>query len=471
LALVESGRVENFVVKDLSRFGRSNALVGYYTEYVLPKNEVRFIAIHDKVDDTTGESSFQTQIQNMLNEHNPRETSQKVRDFFQYKGGEDSQLPLATTPPYGYRKNPETGFWVLDEQASEIVKQVFQWCMEGLGVSVIAKKLKEAKVEIPRVHASNNGIRISQQVYTDPYDWSASTVGNILTRQEYLGHVVNFKTYRKSFKHKKTLFNDPSDYAVYKNKHPAIIDQEVFDRVQQIRSTKRRRSFSGRVNLFQGLCSCKDCKGTMRLACGASLPPTHDNYTCSGFISRKKLCDSSHYIRRVVLEQMVLEYLQKITVFATQHEDEFVQKLQSRNAVKVQKDLANDRKCLAQSEKRVQELDFIIQRMYEDNVSGKLSDERFIKLSQSYEREQKELETVVARLKAELDKQQETRLNTNSFLVQVKKYTRITELSTIMLHELVERVEVHAPDKSTGKRLQKVDVYFNFVGNIGDIWE
>jgi DNA invertase Pin-like site-specific DNA recombinase len=468
--LVEAGRVKNFVVKDLSRFGRSNALVGYYTEYVMPKMDVRFIAIDDKVDDTTGESDIATQIQIMFNEHNPRETSKKVRAVLKHKG--ESGVPLATCPPYGYMKNPETGFWIVDEVAAEVVKQIFGWCMEGVGITLIAKRLTEAKVEIPRIHAANAGIRKCEQFIADPCAWNVNTIATMLTRREYLGHVVNFKTYRKSFKHKKQMFNDPSVHVVHENKHPPIIDQEVFDRVQQIRNSgKKRRSFSGRVNLFQGICLCADCKSRMSLACGATIEPTQDSYSCYGFIKKNKCCNSSHYIRRVVLEEMVLGYLQKVTAFASQYEDEFVQKLQAQNTAKVQKDLASDKKRLALSQKRILELDSVIAKLFEKNATGVISDERFMKLSQGYECEQKELEVVVETLETELAKQQEMRLNTDSFLAQVKKYTRITELSTTMINELVERLEVHAPDKSSGKRTLKVDVYFNFIGKVGNIWE
>jgi DNA invertase Pin-like site-specific DNA recombinase len=468
--LVKAGRVKNFVVKDLSRFGRSNALVGYYTEYVLPSNNVRFIAIGDNVDDTTGESDIKTQFTNMYNEHHPRETSRKVKEYFVYKGTEGG-LPLCNTPPYGYKKDPETKLWIIDEPAAEIVRQIFRWCMEGLGPKVIADRLREMQVEVPRVHAANAGIRKCNQIF-DPYYWGYATIVNILARREYLGHIINFKTYQKSFKHKKRLQNAPEKLVVLENKHPAIIEEDVFERVQQIRSTKRRRSFSGRVNLFQGLGFCADCKGRMNLASGASLKPTQDNYSCSGFTNRKqRCCDSSHYIRRIVLEEMVLEYLQKVTAFATNHENELVQKLKSQNTAQAKKNLAADKKSLALAEKRNRELDIIIQGLIEKNILGVISDERYTTVSQNYETEQKELKAKIQSLKTQLAEEQEVQVNTDSFLALVRKYTQITELSTGMLHELVERVEIHAPDYSSGKRIVQVDVYFNFVGNIGDVWE
>ncbi|MDR2558253.1 MAG: DUF4368 domain-containing protein, partial [Oscillospiraceae bacterium] len=359
--------------------------------------------------------------------------------------------------------------WVVDEEAAEVVRQIFRWCMEGKGANEIARLLCKNQVVVPIVHAARKGIRKTERVF-DPYDWGHTTVSSILSRREYLGHIINFKTYQKSFKHRKRLFNDPDKHVILENKHPAIIEEDVFNTVQQLRATKKRPSFSGRVNLFQGLCRCADCKTNMILSCGNCIPPSKDAYTCSGFARKKKLCDSSHYIRRVVLEQAILTYLQRVTAYAAEHEDELVQKLQAQNEVKVQKDLTSDKKALALAEKRIVELDDIIAELFEKNVTGILSDERFVKLSQGYEAEQKEVAAKAHALKTHLQAQQGERMKTDNFLSVVRKYTKITELSVVMLNELVERIEVHAPDRSTGKRLQRIEIYFNFVGNIGEVW-
>ncbi|MCL2083565.1 MAG: DUF4368 domain-containing protein [Oscillospiraceae bacterium] len=465
LELVEAGRVVNFAVKDLSRFGRYNALVGYYTDYVFPEMDVRFIAINDDVDDTTGESEITTQIKNIFNEYYPRETSKKVRKVFEMKGMAGERLCFK--PIYGYRKDPDNSkLWIIDEEAAQVVRQIFQWCMEGLGPTHIANRLREAKILIPFHYAHHAGICVRKRLSDDPYGWTSGTVADILERREYLGHTVNFKSSSKSFRNKKRIYADPSDCVVFENTHPRIVEDEVFDRVQQIRSGKRRKTKSGRICLFSGSVYCVDCGGKMHFSCGSSLIPERDWYTCSNFRSKKKPCHSAHYIRRVVLEQMVLEHIQKVTAYAAENEKDLAQRLQQNDTDKLKKEMAADNKNLLLSQKRVQELDAIIQSLYEDKVKGGLSPERFARLSQGYEQEQKELELKVKTLQAQLSRQKEERMNVERFLKQVRKYTRVTELTPTMLHELVERVEVCAPDKINGKRIQQIKISYNYVGNL-----
>ncbi|MCL2036369.1 MAG: DUF4368 domain-containing protein [Oscillospiraceae bacterium] len=471
LSLMEEGRVKCFVTKDLSRFGRDNALVNYYIDYVFPKKDIRFIAKDDNVDITTGLKSMETQFKIMFNEHYPRETSEKVRAVFRAKGmaGE----PLTFNPPYGYAKsldNPKQ--WIIDESSAQIVRQIFQWCMEGLGVTHIANRLRAEQVETPIVYANNAGIRKSEK-FIDPYDWNDTTVGRILERRQYLGHTVNFQTYRKSYKDKRQFQNAPENQYVFENTHPAIIETEVFERVQQIRQGgKRRRNHSGRVALFSGLVFCADCKNKLYMSSGACLKPENDNFSCSAFRTKKNPCHSSHYIRRVVLEQAVLQFVRQVSYYAQNHEKAFLQKLQTRNTDRFRKEFAIDKKSLQQAERRIQELDGIIQKLFEGNVTGKISDERFAKLSQTYEQEQKDLTSQIEFLQERVASRRVASENLNNysidsidvemFLSRIRKYTRPTELTTVMLNELIERVEVHAPDKSSGKRVQQIDVYFNY---------
>ena len=265
------------------------------------------------------------------------------------------------------------------------------------------------------------------------------------------------------------VLNHPSEYAVFENTHEAIVDQETFDRVQQIRSGKRRRNSSGRVGLFSGLAYCADCGSKMYFSSGSCLTPEQDHYVCSGFRTKKKVCTSSHFIRRVVLEKLVLEQIQRVTSFAAQYESEFVELLHQDGTDKSRKEIAANKRKLFQAEKRIAELDHIIQRLYEDNVSGKLTDERFMKLSKSYEQEQRELQAQTTALAEQISVQEQKTLDLSRFMTQVRKHTNVTELTPILLNELVERIEIHAPDKSSGKRVQDIDIYFNFVGLIGKL--
>ena len=474
LELVEAGRVLNFVVKDMSRFGRDYVRVGFYTENIFPDMNVRFLAINDGVDSAVGENEI-IPFKNILNEWYARDTSKKVKAVFRAKGmaGE----PVCNNPPYGYKKDPDNPkkHWIVDEPSAKVVRQIFQWCMEGVGVSLIALKLCEMRIERPFVYFANAGLRNSNKPILEPYKWNENTVAQILERREYLGHTVNFKTSRKSYKSKKVLMNDPSEYVVFENTHTAIIDVEVFERVQKIRASgKRRRNHSGRVSLLSGLVYCADCKSRLYLSSGASSTPEKDHYVCPNY--RKKYrpkanpCISAHYIRRETLEQSVLNYIQQVTEFVAEYEQVFMQKLQSENTDKHQRELALDKKTLSQSEKRILELDGIIQRLYEDMVAGTLTNERFIKLSQNYEQEQSDLTVKVKHLREQIEEQQEISINVEHFLSRIRQYTRITELSTLMLNELIERVEVHAPDKSSGRRVQNIDVQFNYVGDIGELF-
>ena len=264
------------------------------------------------------------------------------------------------------------------------------------------------------------------------------------------------------------LFNDPSEHAVFENTHEAIVDQETFDRVQQIREGRRRRTNSGRVGLFSGIAYCADCKSKMYLSC-VTAKPEQDFYGCTGFRTKKRACGHSHYIRQTALERLVLKQIQHVTSFAAQYEREFVELLKQDGADKSRKELAADKRKLAQVENRIAELDNIIQRLYEDNVSGKLTDERFMKLSRGYEQEQRELQGQTTALTEQVSTQEQKTLDLSRFLAQVRKHTNVTELTKILLNELVERIEIHAPDKSSGKRVQDIDIYFNFVGLIGKL--
>ena len=367
---------------------------------------------------------------------------------------------------YGLMKDPENPkHRIVDEEAAEVVRQIFRDYMAGLGSGRIAAKLREARIDTPTHRAMRLGRKPNVKPPEIPWDWNTNVVMDILQRREYLGHTVNFKTQKKSYKSKKITLNDPSEYVVFENTHEAIIDQDTFDRVQQLLAAgKRRRNKSGRVSLFSGLAYCADCGSKMIFCSGESKKPEQDDYVCSGFRTKKRVCDSSHYIRRVVLEQLVLEQIQQVTTCANEHEQEFTELLRQNQALKSRKELADSKRKIAQSERRIAELDNIVQRLYEDYVSGRLTEERFMKLSRSYENEQRNLTEQTEALAKQISEQEQQSLDLERFQKQVRQYTHVTELSPTLLNELVERVAIHAPDKSSGKRIVDIDVYFNFVG-------
>ncbi|MDR1409748.1 MAG: DUF4368 domain-containing protein [Oscillospiraceae bacterium] len=280
---------------------------------------------------------------------------------------------------------------------------------------------------------------------------------------------TNSDNQRFKFELQKVVQNAPEDQMVFENAHPAIIDQETFDRVQQLRSGKRRRSGSGRVELFSGLVYCADCKSKMYFCSGSTLKPEHDNYTCPGFRSKKVQCNGSHYMRATVLKQMVSEYLEQVRAFALQHEKAFVKHVVRGEQDKSRKAATTDRRQLLKMQHRITELDTIVQKLYEDSVFGKLSEERFVKLSHGYEQEQKELEEQVRNLSKQVDEQEQQSVNMEQFLRLIRRQTNVTELTPTILHELVERIEVHAPDKSSGKRVQEIAVHLSFIGAIGKL--
>jgi DNA invertase Pin-like site-specific DNA recombinase len=465
--LVTEGIVKNFVVKDLSRFGRDYLKVGSYLEGLLQDMDVRFIAVNDGVDSNRGENDM-VPIRNLFNEWYARDTSKKVRAVLRAKAlaGE----PMCSRPPFGYAKDPnDKKRWLVDEEAADVVRKIFHWCMEGLGPAHIANRLKEMRVETPTVYWIRKGLKTNRQPQANPYDWDGATISDILSHREYLGHIVNFKCHKKSYKSKKRIWHDPSEHVVFENAHPAIIDQDTFDRVQQIRSGRRRHNSSGRVGLFSGLAFCKDCGKKMYFCAASTMKPEQDYYVCSGFRSKTAVCASSHYMRVAVLEKMVLKHIQTMTTNVSQHETDFVAMLRQDQAEIGRKETLKSKGQISKMRTRLTEIDDIVKKLYEDRVFGRLTDEMFDKLSQGYTQEQQTLREQADFLERQLAEQEEERVNVNSFLARVRKYTNVTELSPLLLHELIDRIEVHAPDKSSGKRTQDISVHYRFVGVIGKL--
>ena len=459
LADIKAGKIKRVVVKDMSRFGRNYLQVGMYTEMMFPEYGVHFIAVNDGVDSVRGDSEF-TAIRNVFNEIYAKDTSKKIRATWQSKGRSGEHL--ATIPPYGYKKDPDNKKkWVIDEQAAAVVQKIFALCVSGMGPSQIARWLQENKVLNPAAYAHEQGLPTANKPPLHPYKWCNETVSGILERLEYLGHTVNFKTRKQSFKSKKKLWNDPSEWVIFENTQEPIIEESVFLIVQKIRQGRCRPTRMGDMGMFSGLLFCADCGGKMYLCRANRYKPEQEYYLCSTYRKDRALC-TTHSIRRIVLEEIVLRNLREAIQYVSQHEDDFIQQAADQSLREQNKELAQKKDDLSRSQKRIAELDVIIKRLYEDNISGKLSDERFIKLSHDYELEQMNLTNIVETLRQEIRKQEQQKVNVKQFIAVVRKYTDMQQLTASVLREFIDHIEVSQTDKQTKTR--EIKIVYNFIG-------
>lgn len=459
LAAIEAGNIGTVVVKDMSRLGRNYLQVGMYTEIKFPEYNIHFIAINDGVDSEHGDNEF-TPFRNIINEWYAKDTSKKIRAVFRAKGMSGQRL--STNAPYGYLKD-ESGGLIVDEETSPIVQFIFQLCLEGNGPGRIARILLEQGIPTPGTVAFQRTGSTAHYDPEMPCKWHETTISSILEQKDYLGCTTNFKTTTRSYKDKRIIFNPEEKQVVFENTHPAIIDRETWELVQKIRKQKRRHTKMGDMGLFAGMVYCADCGHTLHLRRTKCYTAEQENMVCGTYTSKKGAC-TAHFIRTVILQQLVLENLRGVIAFAREREDEFIQQVTQNRLSEQQEKQFHAKRQLDQQERRIKELDAIIKRLYEDNVCGKLSDERFIKLSADYEREQKELEGQSAELRLQVEACQQQNQNVKSFLKIVHKYTEPTELTPAMLREFVDKIIVHAPDKSSGHRTQQVDIHYNFVG-------
>ena len=382
----EMGYITTIIVKDMSRFGRDYLGVGKYTESVLPDLGVRFIAINDGVDSEDGENEL-APFKNIMNEMYARDISRKVRSAHRIRG--NAGEPLGP-PPYGYVKDPANPKrWIVEPEAAAVVREIFKMRLEGKGNETIARVLSERKVLNCTYYWKSRGDnRNGRKWQEDPYNWKCSTVDSILKRVEYCGDLINFKTYSKSFKNKKKIDRPPEEWQIFKNTHPAIIDREVFALVQELRMHRRRPTKSGIVSSFSGLLYCADCGEKLYYSVTNNYKREQAYFFCSSYRKNSEVC-SAHYIREKVVEQIVLESMQRILLNVQAFEKEFARKQMDCYTEDKKKQLAAKRRELSKAKKRIAEIDALIQKIYEDNASGKLSDERYATLSLSYEEEQK----------------------------------------------------------------------------------
>ena len=458
---IEAGLVSMVIVKDMSRFGRNYLEVGLYTEIRFPEMGVRFIAVNDGVDSDDQMGNDFTPFRNIINEWYAKDTSKKIRAVFRNKGMSGQRL--STNAPYGYIRG-EDGHLLVDEETAPVVELIFQLCAEGNGPGKIARMLKERSIPTPGTIEFQRTGRTRNYHPDNPCGWNESSISNILEQDAYLGRTTNFKTTKLSYKSKKKIENTPDKWAVFEDTHKAIIDPETWEIVQKAREQRRRPTKMGEMGMFSGLAYCADCGARLYHCRTASWTHEQECYTCATYRG-KKGC-SAHYIRAVVLEQLVLQNLQRVVAYAQEDEDEFVRRIMENKMALQRTEQEKAKRKLEKQERRYNELDTIIQRLYEDHVVGKLSEERFAKLSEGYEQEQAELKQSIADLSVIVHAAQTQAVNVQSFLKIVKKYTQPTELTPALLREFVEKIVVHAPDKSSGHRIQRIDVHYNFIGEI-----
>ena len=461
---LEQGKAAAVFVKDLSRLGRNYIEVGRLTEEFFPNHDIRLVAVSDNIDTAEGENEL-APIRNLFNEWYARDISKKRRISNKIKG--NAGEPMGQ-PPYGYIKDPnDPKHWIVDDEAAQVVRRVYSMTLEGFGTEQIAAQLEKDDVLTPRAYWLTKGIkRPGKGKQQPPTKWNSSTITKILSLQEYCGDILNFKTYSKSYKNKKRIDNDRENWVVFQDVHEAIIERAVYEQVQQKRGKiRKRRTNNGEHNMFSGLLVCADCGSNLHFHFNQGNPEIK-YFNCSNYKGNRGTCTSTHYVRVDFLEEVVLGEIRRLTKFASLYEDEFVKAVIGHSQQAKQTDRKLKEKELRTLLARDEELDGLFERIYEDNVSGKLSDDRFAKMSRRYEDEQKELAEKIKKLRSEIEKQSSRSMTTDMFIGLVRKYTRARKLTPRMLNELVEKIEAFNAEKIDGVWEQRLRIHYNCVGTI-----
>ncbi len=463
---VESGEIKTVVTKDLSRLGRNYLQVGMYTEMIFPRKGVRYIAINDGVDSAQGDSELSA-LKNLFNEWMVKDTSKKIKAVFRAKGM--SGKPITSQPVYGYLKG-EDGTFIIDEETAPVVKQIYSLCLAGNGPTKIARMLTEQNIPTPgTMEYRRTGS--TRRYYPDyPCKWATGTVCHILERREYLGHTVNFKTEKVSYKVKASVLNPEDKQMVFENTHEPIIDQETWERVQELRKQRKRPNRYDEVGLFSGIVFCADCGSVMYQQRYDNGKRKQDCYLCGNYKKRTADC-TAHFIRTDLLTAGVTANLRQITSYVAKHEAKFTKLLMAQNEDGGKRKDAARRKEMEAAQRRITELSNIFKRLYEDSVSGRISDERFMELSADYEQEQASLKARLAEIQAEQGRAREASANVEKFMGVVRKYTSFDELTPTLLREFVEKIVVHESVALDGKRRgkqrrQEIEIYYSFVGKV-----
>ena len=460
----ENNKSSALFVKDLSRIGRNYIEVGKLTEEFLPDHDIRLVAVSDGIDSQEGESEF-APIKNLFNEWYARDISKKRRISNKIKGNSGEPLSL---PPYGYIKDPDGKGWIIDEEAAGVVRKIFDMSMEGYGTSQIADVLEDKKILTPIEYCKSRGIKKpSNKQKVGLYCWNSSTVNKILGTQEYCGDIINFKTYSKSYKNKKRYANNPENIVVFKDANPAIIERAVFEKIQSKRGkTRKRKTATGEKYMFSGLLVCADCGSNM----GYHFNQVNHEITyfnCTGYNKgKRKICNSTHYIRTDFLEQVVLGEIKRLTKFAQKYEDEFAEQVMGATIKNLEEEVSLKEKELNKLKARDKEIDVLYEKIYEDNALGKINDDRFAKLSSKYDEEQKEISDKIKVLTDEISEKKSKTVTADMFLDAVRKYTRIKKLTPQIVNELIEKIEVYQSEKIDGKTVQRLRIHYNCIGTM-----
>ena len=465
IADIEAGEIAAVLVKDMSRVGRDYLQTGFYTEVFFRKHGVRFIAIANGVDSANQTSNEFAPFLNIMNEWYLRDCSRKITASFKTKGM--SGKPLTTNAIYGYKKDPENKHhWLIDEEAAAVVRRIFRLCIEGNGPYAIADILRRNRMDRPSVYLAKReqGAHKNCANMSEPWAWHGSTVREILSKPEYMGHTVNFRTYKESYKDKKARKHKPEDWQIFENTHEAIIDSETWNLAQKLCSVTHRTDTIGEANPLTGLVHCADCGKRMYNHRHAD---RMDNYQCSSYIKSNykgnRLC-SSHYISTKALRTLVLDTIRNVSRYAIENEEAFFRQVRQSSQIQHEQGAKDLKKKINEHKRRIAELDTLIRKLYESYALGKIPERRYELLSGEYEREQAELETQLAEHEMNLRTFEADTLNADRFMELAQRYTDFSELTPVMINEFIEKIIVHAPDKSSGERVQEVEIYLNFIG-------
>ena len=470
---IEAGKVAHVIVKDMSRIGRDYLQTGFYTEVFFREHGVHFIAIANNVDSDDQNSNEFAPFLNIMNEWYLRDLSRKQRTAIRVKG--ESGKPTTNCAIYGYKKMPGDKYsWYIDEEAAEVVRRIFRLTIEGKGPYDIARILYDDKVETPAVYLGKQkkGVWKSKEEFPNPYNWSGYIVGQILSKPEYMGHTVNFRSHKQSYEDKNPVMNPKEDWMIFENTHEAIVDKETWELAQKLRKTPRRHDTLGEANPLTGLLFCADCGAKMtnhRSRGGTeSSPYPSDFYDCSTYTlahqKRTHAC-CGHYIRTKAVQELVLNTIRTVSTFAISNQEEFAEKVRAASQIKQKEAAKETKRRLSKDKKRIAELDNIIKKLYESFAVGRITDERFDTLLAEYEAEQKTLQASVAEAEQRVSSFEEDTVRVEQFMELARKYTDFSELTTMMINEFIDKIIVHAPEKVDGDRVQEVEIYLKFIGH------
>ena len=481
IADIEAGKVGTVIVKDMSRVGRDYLQTGFYTEVLFREQGVRFIAISNGVDSNDKSTSEFAPFLNIMNEWYLRDCSRKQVAAYKVRG--NAGKPTTNHAIYGYRKDPEDKHhWLIDEEAAAVVKRIFTLSVEGHGVSEIAKILRDDKVERPSYYMAKigQGTQKNNVDESQPYEWSATTVSGLLVKPEYMGHTVNFRSYKEHYKDKKAIKRPPEDWLIFENTHEAIVDEETWRLAQKLKRTPRRTDTTGTANPLTGLLYCADCGEKMYNHKGRAqaqrenrgLDPVsglypYDHYDCSSYALtyyKSNVKCKGHYISTKAVREIILETIRYVSQYAISNKEEFIQKVRSAAETRQLENTKEIERKLNRDKKRSAELDVLIKKLYESYAMGKLTENRFDTLSAEYENEQADLKTIIEETENELNSYTEETERIDSFLELAKSYTDFSVLTTPMINEFVDKVIVHAPEKIDGERTQEIEIYLKFIG-------